>query len=51
MRTIYILLCLIVLCVWLGFELRQNYRDIAQVLWGVAVMLSLFLVAGMMGWY
>ena len=51
MRTVYILIALIVVCTWLGFELRDRYRDVAQVMWGLSALFLAFLVAGMLGLY
>ena len=51
MRTVYILIGLIVVCAWLGFELRDRYRDVAHLMWGLTLLFLVFLVAGMMGLY
>lgn len=44
MRIVFIVIAIIIVCTWLGLELRRTYRDVAQVLLGVAVLLSLLLL-------
>ena len=51
MRVIYILLALVIVFSWLGFELRHKYRDVAQVFFGVAGLLTILLIGGFFGWY
>jgi hypothetical protein len=43
-RIVFILLAVIIVCTWLGLELRRSYRDVAHVLLGLAVLLTLLLL-------
>ncbi len=45
MRVVFTLLALIAVLVWLGLELRQRNRAVAQALLGFALLFSVVLVA------
>ena len=51
MRVIFVLLALIVVLGWLGFELRSRDRAVANVLYGFAALLAVALVGAFFGWY
>lgn len=48
---IVLLLAAIVVLAWLGFELRGRYRDLAQVCFGVSVVLAVLLLGALFGMY
>lgn len=51
MRVIFVLLAAVVLCMWIGFELRPRYPQIATVLFTVAVLLSVLGLGAFFGLY
>lgn len=51
MRVILILLGVIIVLAWLAFELRERYRDLSQVLFGLAGLLAVLLVGAFFGLY
>lgn len=51
MRVIILLLTLIAFFAWLGFELEDRYRDIAQILLVLSVLLAVLLFGALFGLY
>ena len=49
MRVVYILVGLIIVCTWLGIELRKTHRDFSHLLLGLAVMLTILAVVAAVG--
>lgn len=49
MRVVYILVGLIIVCTWLGIELRKTHRDFSHLLLGLAVMLTVLAVVAAVG--
>ncbi len=49
MRVIYILLTLIIVCIWFGIELRKSHRDFSHLLLGIAGLLSILAVVAFFG--
>lgn len=49
MRVIYILLALILVCTWLGLELRKSHRDFSDLLLGVAGLLTILAIVAFFG--
>lgn len=49
MRVIYILVGLIIVCTWLGIELRKTSRDLSHLLIGIAVLLTILAVIAFFG--
>lgn len=49
MRIIIALLAAIVILAWLGFELRERYRDIAYALFALAGLIALVLLGALLG--
>jgi hypothetical protein len=49
MRVIYILLGLIIVCTWFGFELRKTHRDFSHLLLGIAGLLTILAVVAFLG--
>jgi uncharacterized membrane protein len=51
MRVIIILLALIAFFAWLGLELKDRQRDIAQISFVLAVLLAVVLFGALFGLY
>lgn len=51
MRVIIFLLALIALFGWLSFELRDSRKDLAQILFVIAVLLAVVLFGALFGLY
>lgn len=51
MRVLFILLAVISVLTWLGVELRGNYRDLSQVLFGLAGLLAILMIGAFFGLY
>jgi hypothetical protein len=49
MRVIYILLGLIIVCVWVGIEIRKTHRDFSDLLLGVSGLLTILAVIAFFG--
>lgn len=49
MHVIYILLGLIIVCTWLGIELRNKHRDFSHLFLGIAGLLSILAVVAFFG--
>jgi len=49
MRVIYILVGLIILCTWLGIELRKTHRDFSHLLLGLAGLLTVLAMVAFLG--
>ncbi|NIR31193.1 MAG: hypothetical protein GWN84_18160 [Gammaproteobacteria bacterium] len=49
MRVIIAFLAAIVVLAWLGFELRERYRDIAYALFALAGLIALVLLGAVLG--
>lgn len=49
MRAIYILLGLIIVCIWFGIELRKTNRDISHLLLGLAGLLTILAILAFFG--
>lgn len=49
MRVIYILVGLIIVCGWFGFELRKTHRDLSHLLLGLAVLFTILAVVAFLG--
>ncbi len=51
MRVIFVLIALVVLCIWVGLELRPRYPQVATVLFTVAGLLSALGLGAFFGLY
>ena len=51
MRVIFVILGVIAVLVWLGFELRSRMRDLAMLCFGLAAIFSVLLVGAFFGMY
>ena len=49
MRAVYILIGLIVVCIWFGIELRKTHRDISHLLLGISVILTILAIFAFFG--
>lgn len=49
MRVIYILVGLIIVCGWIGFELRKTHRDLSHLLLGLAGLFTILAVVAFLG--
>ena len=49
MRVVYILLGLIIICTWVGIELRKTHRDISHLLLGLSGLLTILAVLAFFG--
>jgi len=51
MRALLTILAAIIVLAWLGFELKDRYRDVSQVLFGVSALLAIILAGAFFGLY
>lgn len=51
MRVIVILLAVIAVLAWLGFELKDRYRDLSYILFGLSGIFAVLLFGALFGLY
>ncbi len=51
MRTLFILLALSLVLAWVGYEVREKYRAVSNVLFGFAGLFVLILMGAFLDWH
>ena len=51
MRIVFVLLGIIIVLGWLGFETRARDRAVSNVLYGFCAVFTVLLIGAFFGWY
>lgn len=51
MRAVFILLALSLVLAWLGYEMREKYRAVSNVLFAFSGLFAFILIGAFLDWY